>query len=591
MSGQTDAYSLGNLELIPTWMYWKSPHFFTIAIALLGPAAAACVANVRRVPVSHWMWLAATAGLAMLARRNVCLTGPVCGYLLAVHGGQLLRRIAWAKRGTGTSAAKQPASSEPVPLSVMNPAALLLALAFAAGCATEVLFRWQGFGRRFGARLYRPHYPIDIAEHLGSLEAPGDIFCANWADASVFMHFSRPRLLWMDGRLEAHTLERFLSQQKITAALDKPAAAGSIGLPPKVRFFYVPNTYRKALSSMARSRRFRLLRVDEVGVCFERVDYPQRPDFPLPPGDNLGDFDRPLLASGQIEGLPANARRWWRQNPPSRHRPIANAMLWLAWRPLNERPDARDGLADRAGLLAIRYLEAMRVEGICEPTSAVGLLAQAYHQRSRRVDHVPTDAAPIDLLSARALYLYGRLNLDRLDVEDIRSIAEQHVDALVRARRLDAAVVAAERMLDLAPRDLPPWKLQTWRRLRASLRAAATAGAARAKPLPADAVERARLLASPSVGMADEAIAALRATSAASRTPQAWLLLGDLLLNAGRPGEAREAYARAGPNATWRLVLCDWVEDPLTGGDMPAAAPPAARAYERTRRAILGRPL
>jgi len=590
MSGQTEAYSLGNLELIPTWMYWKSPQFFVIAVVLLTLAGAVCVANVRRVPASHWMWLVATGVLAMLARRNVCLTGPVCGYLLAVHGGQVIRQIA-ARKGTGSEVAQPRRCLSPV--HPINLAALLLALAFAAGCATEVLFRWQGFGRRFGPGLCRPNYPIDIARHLGTLKAPGDVFCANWADASVFMHFSRPRKIWMDGRLEAHTVERFQSQQKIAAALDAPAEAGAVKLPPQVRFFYVPNTYRKALSSMARSWRFKLVRTDEVGVCFERMDYPGRAGGLLPSGDNLGDFDRPLLPSGQIDGLPANERRWCRQNPPSRYRPIANALLWTAWRPLNEQPDTGDELADRAGLLAIRYLEAARIEGLCEPTSAMGLLAQAYHQRARRVDFEPTDAAPIDWLAARALYLYGQLDLNRLGVEDIRAVAEQHVDALVRARRLDSAATAAEYLVLRAPRDLPPDKLDAWMRLERTLRVAASDSLRRAEPLPADPVERARLLASPALGLADQAIKVLRKIPETSRTSEAWLLLGDLLLSAGRVDDARAAYRQCNIEAAaaWRLILCDWVEDPVTGGDMPAGAPPAAQACERTRQAILGRRL
>jgi hypothetical protein len=67
ISGQTKAYTYGVLEFIPTW---QSGFFLVVAVALLVPAAAACAINFRRVPLAHWLWLAAIGALAVMARRK-----------------------------------------------------------------------------------------------------------------------------------------------------------------------------------------------------------------------------------------------------------------------------------------------------------------------------------------------------------------------------------------------------------------------------------------------------------------------------------------------------------------------------------------
>jgi hypothetical protein len=592
ISGQTKAYTYGVLEFLPTW---QSGYFLAVAVALLIPAAIACAINFRRVPIAHWFWLAAVGALAFMARRNVALTGPVCGYLLTVHGGQIIRRLVTARRastghtGTGTTGTGTGRRSDRRLATVANLASIALALAVAAGCAGELVFRMQGFQRRFGPGLYRPYYPIDIASRLGSLKVRGDILCDNWGDAGTFIYFSRPRRLWMDGRLEAHTLERFKRQGRIEQALRKLGSASTVELPPEVRFIFVRGASRETITAMARSQRYRLIRVDETGVCFERTDYPGRFGDELPEGDNLGDFDRPLTGPGEIAGLPANARRWWRQNPPSRYYPIGAEMLWLAWRPPNATNDPNDPLRLRAGLLAVRYLEAALAEGISDRIVTLGMLAQAYQQRALLEDVTPGEAAPIDFWSARALYIYGQLDLSRLDDENIRGFAEQHVDALVRARRLDAAGQAAARMLRDAPADLPAEKRQAWQKLHDRLAELVRLSRQRAGDLPADSVSRALTLASPSIGLADLAIAELKAAPPAPRTAREETLLGDLLLSAGQADAARAAYAKAGPDAAWRLRLCDWVQGLFVGGpDMPANAPAQAAQYEAITRGISG---
>ncbi len=570
ISGETEAFTYGVLEFIPTW---QSGYFLYIAMALLVPTVIACVLNSRRVPMAHLLWLAAFGVLAIMARRNVALTAPVCGYLLTIHGGQVIRRFFAASRARSLAGAA-------------NVAAIALAMAVAGGCATELLFRLRGFDRRFGTGLYQPYFPIDIASRLGSLEARGDILCDNWGDAGTFIYHSRPRKLWMDGRLEAHTLERFKSQGRIAEALRETGSASIVELPPTVRFIYVRGESRRAVTAMARSGRYRVFRVDETGVCFARADYPDRFGDELPPGDNLADFDRPLTNRGDIEGLPANVRHWWRQNPPSRYYPIGATMLWLAWRPPAVGVEPHDRLRSRAGPLAVRYLEAALAEGISRRTTTLGMLAQAYQQQAIIEDITPGETAPIDFCSARALYLYRQLDLRRLDNEDVRAFAEQHVDALVRARRLDAAAVAAKDMLSNAPSDLPADKLATWKGIHDRLEALVGISRQRASDLPAKGISRIRQLASPSVGLADQAIAEL---VGGSRTPEAETLLGDLLLNAGRVDEARDAYSRAGAKAAWRVSLCDWAAGLFVGTlEMPANSPASARRYEALRRRLIG---
>ena len=304
ISGQTNVFK----DVLEFHRTWDSPYFLYIAIALLAPTVVACLLNLRRVPLAHWIWLAAIGALAMMARRNVALTGPVCGYLLAVHGGQIIRRYFTWRRTQGDP----PPGARTV--GAINVAAICLTLAFAAGCATELLFRVPGFGVRFGPGLDRAHYPIDAARYLGSLKAPGNIFCEDWGDAGTFIYYSQPRRLWMDPRLEAHTVARFERQQEIAEAMCNVGTAGTVELPPSVRFLYVRSAARRALTAMAYSPRYRLIHVDETGVCFARTDWSG--GGALPAGDNLADFDRPMRQAGVIEGIPPNVRRWWRQDPP-----------------------------------------------------------------------------------------------------------------------------------------------------------------------------------------------------------------------------------------------------------------------------------
>jgi hypothetical protein len=92
--------------------------------------------------------------------------------------------------------------------------------------------------------------------------------------------------------------------------------------------------------------------------------------------------------------------------------------------------------------------------------------------------------------------------------------------------------------------------------------------------------ERARMLASPRLGLTEQAIAELRSASPTAANRAA---LGDLLLNSGQSEAARQAYAqpgRSGPdrNTALRNALCDWVQGRIFIAAPPAGSPPTAPA-------------
>jgi len=523
ISGERAAFSLGVSEFLPTW---QSPYDLVLAAAIVAGAAAACLLNVRRAPIGHALWLVGFGVLAALARRNVALAGPVCGYLLALHGGAFLRRHAGRR------------SAALAPLAAIG--AMGLAGVLTVGCATEWLFRLRGADRRSGPGLYRAHYPIDAARRLGQLDAPGGVFCENWGDAGAFIYHSRPRRVWMDGRLEAHPLERYLSQGRLQQALRTPAGADKVALHGELRFFFVRALSRDHLVALSASRRFRLLLLDDVGAVFARTDWrggTGRRDEPLPAAPDLSRFDRPLLGSLQIDGLPVEPRRWWRQNPASSYHRPGTMFLWLAWRSPGAGVDADDLFRRRCANLAVRFLTAAAADGIADRRVAIGMLAQAHQQRALLEDATPSPAVPLDHHSACALRLYEMLDLRDLSDENTRRFAEQHVDALVRARCLDMAESAVTAMLRRLDPALPAYRTYLALRERLAQRLAVSRSRAAAIHLPQP--QRALALAGPETGLAAQAIAELRA---APPTVENRLALGELLLNAGKADAAREVY-------------------------------------------------
>ena len=91
ISGQERFYTDVVSELKPTWRALSS-HWE--AGLLAGLTAMVMGLQWRKVTIGQVLWLAAFVVLALMARRNVGLIAPTCGFLLALHGGASLRRIA-----------------------------------------------------------------------------------------------------------------------------------------------------------------------------------------------------------------------------------------------------------------------------------------------------------------------------------------------------------------------------------------------------------------------------------------------------------------------------------------------------------------
>ena len=571
ISGQTAYYTYGVSEFLPTWPVL---HLYVVAVATTALSLVACGLNFRAAPIGHFLWALAFATLAILARRNVALTGPVCGYLLALHGAAVLRNLARRRRraSAGDDEASSLASACPRLAVGLNLLSLLLAAAVIGAYATEWVFQVKRVPRRFGAGLQRELYPLDIARRLGRLDCPGEVFCDNWGDSGTFIYHSRRRV-WMDGRLEAHSLERFESHYRIRQALRTVQSAGSIDteLDDRLRFFYVRSTEREQLTAMSQSRRFRLLFIEPIGACFARTGWQEpspagRPSQPLPDEANLDEYDVPLGRSLRIAAVSVPPRRWYRRNAQSLSYPLGSMLLWLGWASPNRPPASRDPQRLQCTLLALRYLTACQAEGIMPPDIARGMLAQAHQQRSLQLKVTPSPVLPVDVHSARALHLYGRMDLTDLADVNARMFAVQHVDALVRASQFGAAERAAADLLKNLP---PPQRIDPPRRyldLRAWIAKRLADSRTRAETQKLPLPQRIELLTSPEVGLIEQAIAELRAAPAA---PDSRLTLGDLLLRRGRTQDARRAYRQLQPAEAdrWkvglRLALCDWVDGRL----------------------------
>jgi tetratricopeptide (TPR) repeat protein len=189
---------------------------------------------------------------------------------------------------------------------------------------------------------------------------------------------------------------------------------------------------------------------------------------------------------------------------------------------------------------------------------------------------VPSPAVPIDIASARALYLLDAFSNIQFKDEATQKYAAQQVKAMCEASQTDRALTAVERFMEnLPPRqrvNRPPMYLQWQTRLSNALRNARED--AQVRQLDARSpVDRAWALTSlgPYLGLMDQATAALEQ---ARPDPQITRMLGDLYLRQGRPDEARAQYGKllptggkSSPAGDWqvpmRLALCDWAQGRL----------------------------
>ncbi|MFW6132632.1 MAG: hypothetical protein ACOC8F_01955 [Planctomycetota bacterium] len=577
ISGQAYHYTYGVSELAPT-LRTASLHHPAVLTTIA--AAAVCFVARRRVPLAHGLWLAGVATVALLAARNLALVGPVGAYLLAVHGADLLRRV-------GRARPKLRRASGPA-LGL----GLLLSVGAVAGYATETVYRVRGSRVRFGAGLQAAQYPRDLAQWLAELPADGDVYCENFGDASVFLyHFAAGRetprrRLFMDGRLEAHSLERFIEHNRIRQHLLTATLAERVELPPEVRFVIVSADAPDRLAAMVRSERFRLLRVDRTAACFgdtrwlERLALPRREAQHVAAGatDALDGFDHPLQRRGRgpaVTGVDLPLRRWYRRNPPAAWHKFGR-MLRALGTPTTQPPVGRaHPVAARCTVLALRYLETARAAGVADEPAATGEAARAYQQRMVQCGVELSHRLSVNVHAARALHLYRQLDLQDLSDPHRLMYALHRVRALLRSYQFDAAERAVRDVLTALPpaqRVNPPQRyLQMHTRVLDKIidserKLSRRRLEMRSRGEDVDPLSEARLLASQEIGLPDRAIAALRAVPAASG--ESLLLLGDLLLEQGRAGEAREAYDRAatagpGPGSSvieMRQYLCDWAE-------------------------------
>jgi tetratricopeptide (TPR) repeat protein len=560
-------YTYGVSEFRPTWD--TIPYQYDMLI-LLGAMAAVMVLNYRRVPLGHLAILAPVLALAMMAVRNVALLGPVCGPLVAWHGGSVLRR--WGERRPRAGRLAAPAAA------VLT----LAALAATAGYATEYTFRFRLMGARFGAGLCPDHYMTGLAQWLGEANFPGDVLAVNFGEASVFLYHGAaaapPRRVWMDGRLEIKSLARFRQYQDIAKELATPAGADSVALPKSVRFLAVSGNDSEHLAALSQADYFRLIRLDRVGALFVRLNWsdsrpPSRAAEELPDRPNLEDFDRPIGADGLVEGFGSSPRLWYRQNADSQLFRFGAMMLALGAPPADPRPGEPTLLRLRCARLAARYLEAACAEDTAPALVARGTLAQALQQWARLTDQTPSPAAPIDVDLARALCLHSRLDLLGLTEKSRWTFGMAHVQALLQGGHLDAAAAAAEAFPSVLPPRQQMFPSNDFVEMRDKLRrrlASVRAGLLEVDLRAMSALLRARALTTPQRGLSLEAARELEA--APNLDANARLALGDLLLRLGRPDQARARYrsaqaAGAAPaDVALRTALCEWVE-----GRLPAS--------------------
>jgi len=552
ISGQSIYYTYGVSELRPTW---QSPGQHIGIILLVALTAWMMLANRRRVPLAHAVWLTAMVALAAMARRNIGLIAPVVAYLLAVHGWRVL---GWRVTGKRAAAWLTGAATA---------AMCLLLVAVCAAAGTSEIWRLARSSRRFGAGLQAEGHPIATAKFLKTLPGKGAILCENFGDASTFIYYSfPPRKVFMDGRLEAHSPERFITQHQIANELRTVISAGKAKLPDAVRFIFVGHDRRESLSALSQNpQRFKLIYLDMAGACFARLDW-HLDTSPLPE-PNFGDLEFVLDPSARPP-----ARSIWQLNPPAPNYQLGAMLLSLGQQARFSKSRPTD-VQRTCMLLAIRYLEKAGLFEEMPHDILIGTLAQAYQQRALQFDLGLCPAFPVDINSARSLYLYRQLDLTDLADPNKLMFAQQQILALKQARQIDAAADATSRFLE----HLPPGERINPRRsyleLRDTLQKQLEISQVRATKIDASLSIPARAvqLASPSIGLTKLATQTLRAAGRnagrnAGRAGDIQLLLGDLLLRQAKVAEARKAYdeaSRGGADKaaiTLREGLCLWVE-------------------------------
>ena len=562
VTGQQAMYTFGVSEFRPTYgvnIFESVPLITSLILAL----AVLEVMRTRRksVPAGHVFWYLGFGALGLMAVRNVALFCIPAGFLLAVHGGRWWdeirrRRPVWRKTGKVASA-------------IM----FGLLVATAAGYATETIYRrQQRQACRFGLGLLNGLHPVDMAQWLGRFELSGDILTLDFGDGGTLIYYSYPRRrVWMDGRLEVHPPAKLKRLQEIGRNMlssDWGDDTEATPLPPTVRFVVVRFNDTGHIKSLNESRRFRLIYIDRVGVCFARLPMPGEKNAELLrkwhaeeelPPVNTDRFDKPIepaSGGGLLDGVETE-RRWYRQNVPPAHWNAGTVFFTL-------------GMDN----LAIRYLTVADRLGIQEPVSRAGLLAEAHRRMGELYGIEPEKDLPIDPNLARALALFEKKEMADMENKQAREYALVRVAILRQARQIDSAADAVGQYLDNLPIPLRWHPERSDLGVRDSLQAAyriaeATAGQFHLASSGLTPAMRALLLLRKDVGLIDRALAELQAAGD-SLTRQGKLLLGDLYLRKGLVEKAKKVYESTDGQDEWdvrmRLGLCNW-----TAGDFAAA--------------------
>lgn len=569
VNGEMLQYIYGVSELYPTWKIDSIRsilHSLPLLLAAIMAVALllAMRGRWRRVPIAHLLWFAIFLAFGAMSVRNIALFVFPTAFLLALHGGDSLAEL--GKLWPRTKKLLTPAT-----------VCLMLGSAVLAGLfVTEAWYVWQkrremrwGFGLSYGAQ------PVELARFLGGLNVDGDILPLDFGEGGTFICYSWPRhKVWMDGRLEVHSLQRFddlyeiRTKMRRTDQADDPAI---MPLPPSVRFITVRATDSVRLQALSASQRFRLLYVGPASVCFLRIPMPgEKVAWPVDqkvPEGNLAGFDKPL-AAGQAAPLLSQYEQphWYRQNVTPWH--------WI-----------HGGVFYSLGQdqLAIRYLTVARqLEPWTDQLSVDAILAQSYQRlcESRQMD-TGLDV-PIDPNLCRAQAIFNTLPR-KLDNEDTQTYAMVQLRAYKHGRQIDAGLKAIRDILEnnrlpIPTRWNPPAGAEDFRNVfqAAYARALQSKEALRRATEDfkgVDAAMKAHLMLGKELGLIDEAIEILRQPNV---SPAGQLLLGDLYLSKGLVEKARQAYAQA-KVSQWELDLrnglCDWA-----AGDLAAAVDSLTRA-------------
>jgi hypothetical protein len=568
------------------------PSSYMDAFALIVLTAIVMVVNFRNVPLGHLGLAAAFTVLGLLSHRNLAIMALVLGVVLAFGVGDVLRRVRRRNEPDELPAPRK----EAIPVVLASLLAIVMSVGYATG-AIQHLTSKDSYSGLPGAGLLKENCCDGAAKFLRDLDVEGDLLCGQFGDGGVFEYYfnhdrDKPkRRVYMDGRLEAHTLEKYQHNLEMTRGLMKGSTASIVSIDSSIRFVMVANqpgalpqlvgvAAAQLPGGWERSQdrhRFRLIYLDHSGALFERMDWEAPPDMPdrvkIPSEPDWAAIDLPLGRDGRIGGGAAGTASgtWYDQDVLPVDALLGTELLVLGtqayFRTASQEsptpPSSADSVQQKCVLLANRYLTAAAQRS---PEWAAGLapLAQAYGQRAWQQFIEPSETLPIDIDSACSLSLYQQIAPRQLSGPKVA--AQHYMDCLLHSNMRDEALAPGGALLqrgdgwqgDWMPsmRGLDP------RALAGSLELARNKGV-----LQLPLLQRARTLVR-DYGLINEAISQLESPGD-DWGGQCHMLLGDLLLRKGLPSKARQAYTQVtlAEDQAWqlslRLALCDWVEGKL----------------------------